>query len=131
MILTAPQLPCTSWVHDPSDPVSNEGLATTFVAVGAQALDEAELIVAGVEVGVKVAVGVVVSTLEEELGFSKLAEVETDVELELEGVVVVLMVLWTQDVTSAPICLGASEMLGTKPDGQAKTDELVDNVELD
>jgi hypothetical protein len=106
-----------------------------FVEVGMQAFDEAELIVAGVEVGVRVAVGVVVSTLDEELGFSKPVEVEIDVELELEGVAV-LMTLGTQDLTSAPICLGANEMLGIKPDEQAKTDELVvgttvDDAELD
>lgn len=59
----------------------------------------------------------------------------SELELELEGVIV-LMVLGTQDVTSTPICLGTIEMLVTKPDGQAKTDELVvettvDDAELD
>jgi hypothetical protein len=58
--------------------VSNEGLITVFVAVGVQALGEAELIVAVVEVGVRVSVGVVVSMLVEELGFSEPAEVETE-----------------------------------------------------
>jgi hypothetical protein len=58
--------------------VSNEGLITAFVAVGVQALGEAELIVVVVEVGVRVSVGVVVSMLVEELGFSEPAEVETE-----------------------------------------------------
>ena len=65
-------------VHGASNPVSNEGLITAFVAVGVQALGEAELIVAVVEVGVRVSVGVVVSMLVEELGFSEPAEVETE-----------------------------------------------------
>jgi hypothetical protein len=131
------QVPDILSVHGASNPVSNEGFITAFVAVGVQALGEEEIVVAGVEVraGVSVSVDVGVSTLDEELGFSELAEVETDVELELEGVAV-LMALGTQDVTSAPICLGTSEMLGTKPDGQAKIDELVvgttvDDAELD
>jgi hypothetical protein len=131
------QVPDILSVHGASNPVSNEGLITAFVAVGVQALGEEEIVVAGVEVraGVSVSVDVGVSTLDEELGFSELAEVETDVELELEGVAV-LMALGTQDVTSAPICLGTREMLGTKPDGQAKIDELVvgttvDDAELD
>ena len=103
--------------------------------MGTQALGEAELIVTGVEVGVRVAVGVTVSTLDEELGLSELVELEGDSELELEGVAV-LMALGTQIVTSAPFCLRASAMLGTKPDGQAKADELVvettvDDAELD
>jgi hypothetical protein len=58
--------------------VSNEGLITAFVAVGVQALGEAELIVVVVEVGVRVSVGVVVSMLVEELGFSEPAEVEIE-----------------------------------------------------
>jgi hypothetical protein len=79
-------------VHGASNPVSNEGLITAFVAVGVQALGEAELIVAvvevgvrvsvgvivSIEVGVRVSVGVVVSMLVEELGFSEPAEVETE-----------------------------------------------------
>jgi hypothetical protein len=43
----------------------------------------------------------------------------------------VLMVLGTQAVTSAPICLRATVMLGTKPDGQAKADELVVETTVD
>jgi hypothetical protein len=72
------QVPDILSVHDASDPVSNEGLITAFVAVGVQALGEAELIVVVVEVGVRVSVGVVVSMLVEELGFSEPAEVETE-----------------------------------------------------
>jgi hypothetical protein len=100
------QVPDILSVHGASDPVSNEGLITAFVAVGVQALGEAELIVAVVEVGVRVSVGVivsievgirvsvrvvvsievgvrvsisvVVSMLVEELGFSEPAEVETE-----------------------------------------------------
>jgi hypothetical protein len=54
----------------------------------------------------------------------------SDLELELDGVAV-LIALGTQDVTSAPICLGANVMLGTKPDGQAKADELVVETTVD
>jgi hypothetical protein len=128
-------VPAILTVHGGSLLASNEGLIIAFVKVETQALGEEEMVVAGVEVMVRISVDVGVSTLDEELGFSELAEVETDVELELEGVAV-LMALGTQDVTSAPICLGTSEMLGTKPDGQAKIDELVvgttvDDAELD
>ena len=54
----------------------------------------------------------------------------SELELKLDGVAV-LMALGTQDVISAPICLGTNEMLGTKPDGQAKTDELVVETTVD
>lgn len=50
-----------------------------FVEVGTQALDEEEIVVAGIEVGVgvRVAVGVAVSTLDEELEGNTATELDT------------------------------------------------------